>query len=434
MRFFLLLLCLSMVSTAWAQVVVERNVVVSTLAESEVEAKPFLLHEAVAGLIREKGVELGIDPTVLDSRLTQRFEAFFSAYKERRLAERFGREKVPTLSEDQRKAFLNELEGERLLELVRYARLDKLVDTHTFKSIERGPDSSWKASLNLTLNLVSVKNFGRRLMTPVDQQFERLFLVTEVEALGFSWEALGVKDESSFQSSLADSWEKWLTANAPENLGRVEICDQACADVFARWLQRPVDERWVVSETILNGLWLRVTFKLRQLVHRPGINEWEFEWSGSAVLQDADTKTVLASLTLERETKTWRGLEQKAMNSALASAMYRSALEPLTRVVRRIREAHRPGRVTRLFVQGHRQLGDLLSLIELLKKEGKEIELDIKLDTFDQREARLNCSYRGEEKSFTDLLSRLKALRSSYSYRLVSDLTGAHPLVKFVAE
>ncbi len=434
MRSFLVVLCFFIVPGAWAVPEVERRVAVSVQVESEAQAKPLLLHTAVAELLREKGAELGIDPVAFDQALTQRFEAFFAAYKERRLVERFGREALPTLPEDQRQTFFNGLEGDRFLELVRFARLSQLVESHSFKSIEKTPESTWKASLNFTLKPESVKIMGRRLTAPVDQQFERLFLVPELEALGFSWETMGVKDQTGFEATLAESWGKWLVANSPENLGGVETCDQVCRDVFSRWLQRSADDRSTVSETILNGLWLRVTFNLRQLAHRAAINEWEFEWSGSAVLQDANTKMVLASLTLETERRTWRGLDQKALNSALASAIYRSALEPLTRIVRRIREAHRPSRVTSLTVQGHRQLGDILSLIDLLRKEGKDLELDLKLATFGQREAQLTCTYRGEEKSFTDLLSRLKALRSTYSYRLVSDLTGAHPMVKLIAE
>jgi hypothetical protein len=429
-----LLALLLLLPLAWGQTEVERTVSAPVAAETAEAAKPHLLHQAVADLLREKAADLGVDPSTIEAKLAEGFGPYFAAYKDRLLAERFGREALPSLPQAQRSSFLANLEAQRPEVFVRFARFADLLDAHAFKLVDRAPDATWKATLSLTLNPEKVTRYHRRLQAPLDQRFERLFLVTEVNAIGFSWDSLGVKDESRFRTPLAEAWRKWLQANGPENVGGVEECGDDCGQDFARWLQRAAGDRTVVSEAVLNGLWLRITFNLRRRAHQADVNEWQFEWSGSAVLQDADTKSLLASITLPPETRIWRGLDQKALNSAVASAMYRSALEPLTRIVRRITEAHRPDRVVRLLVQGHRQLGDLLSLIDSLKKEGKELDLELRLDTFGQREARLAGSYRGAEKSFTDLLSRLKAIKSSHNYRLESDLTGPHPVIKLVAE
>jgi hypothetical protein len=90
--------------------------------------------------------------------------------------------------------------------------------------------------------------------------------------------------------------------------------------------------------------------------------------------------------------------------------------------------------VRRLVIKGHQRLGDVIQLTEMLKKMGERIHLELRLDFFGLEEAHLLCFYQGEEKSFTDVLSQLKELKSSHRYKLLNDSTGVHHLIRFVTE
>jgi hypothetical protein len=79
-------------------------------------------------------------------------------------------------------------------------------------------------------------------------------------------------------------------------------------------------------------------------------------------------------------------------------------------------------------------MGDVLALIETLKSRGAAIGLEIKLDKMSSGEAEVICFYQGEEKSFTDLLSKVKELKSSTSYQVVDEFNGSVHVLKLVGE
>ena len=127
-------------------------------------------------------------------------------------------------------------------------------------------------------------------------------------------------------------------------------------------------------------------------------------------------------------------LEQKDLNSSMVSSMFRSPMDSFTKINRKIQDSPRLNRLTRLVVSGHKNLGDVISLIDLLKKNSTTSSLELSLNAFSTKQAELLAFYQGEEKSFTDLLSRVKELKSSHSYSLVNEFSGVHHELKLVAE
>ena len=420
----------------WAQIETEKTVSQNISALKADEAKPYLLHQAVMEAIAQYSTEMGIDSAILKTKLEEKFSKYFEAHKLRKIAEKFGKNYAATLSEEDKKNFLAGLDKERNLEFVQYAKLDQLLDNYAFKQIANDPAApeSWKSTIVLNLNRPKVLRFYTRMTSTNDKQYSKLQILSEINLIGMSWTDLGLEAESTFSDPLLRSWLKWYSANLPDNVEDVSVCTGSCLQEFSLWQQLPQEEGMSVSENILNGLWLKISFNLRKVSFISSINEWQFEWDGSVVLLDVNTKKIVSSYTMLPETKTFRNLEQKALNSALASSMYRSPLDPLSKITKKIQETPRLNRLSRLSIQGHKHLADVLSLIELLKKEGGNLNLELQIDLFTQKEAQLLCFYQGEEKSFTDLLSRVKELKSSHSYSLVNEFTGIHHVLKLIAE
>lgn len=271
-----------------------------------------------------------------------------------------------------------------------------------------------------------------RAQTETPKEFSKLFVVPEINLSGISWQDLGLEKSSSFTDPIADSWVKWINNGLPQNLSEVTPCTGDCYFDFLNWIQLKQGEGMQVPSQYQNALWLKISFTVRRLSFKPDMNEWKMEWDGSAVLLDSNTKQTLYSQTLYPEERTWQGLDQKGLNSVLASGMYKTALDAVMKSSKKI-ETSKLSRLDRLVIQGHRNLDDILSLMNLLRKEGESIHLSLKIDQFGNQEAQILCFYRGEEKSFTDLLSRLKELKSTQSYRLVNESTGVHPVLKLIA-
>jgi len=415
----------------WAQIETQKQVTSAVQTEKPEEAKPFLLHNATLEAIKQYSTELGIDYKALNEKLLSKFNAYFEAYKLRKLSDKFG--KNADLTDEQKKTFLEGLESHKEIEFVQFAKLGSLVDTFAFKDLAREAEE-WKATVVLNLNRPKVERYYARLTNPDSKTYSKIFILPEINLIGMNWTDLGVDKSSTFTNVLMNSWSKWLVSNQPSNVEEIVECNDQCLLEYARWQQIPQEEGMQVSEEVLNGLWLRVSFNLRKLSYVQDINEWQFEWDGSVVLIDANTKKIISSYTMLPETKTWRGLEQKTLNSALASSLYRSPLDPLNKITKKVQDFPRLNRLSRLVIQGHKHLGDVLNLMDLLRKEGSKLNFEVQIDVFNQKEAQLLCFYQGEEKSFTDLLSQVKELKSSHSYRLVNEFTGIHQVLKLVAE
>jgi hypothetical protein len=265
------------------------------------------------------------------------------------------------------------------------------------------------------------------------KKYSKIFLVSDFDLIGFSWSDLSIDQEANFSTPIISSWIKWLTPLVSSEVVEVLPCRDECRFTFSKWLQNPLEQKNDLPDDFKNSLWLRISYKIRKVRFDPDIDEWDFEWEGSAVFLDVNSKQAIASKTIEVERKMWRGLGQKALNSALATSLYKSALDHLHKASLSLKESERPDRLSRVFVQGQRKISDILSLIELLKKEGASLKLTAKLDVIGSKEAQIVCFYKGEEKSFNDLLSRLKELKSSQRYGVVNESKDIHYVIKLIA-
>lgn len=435
MKLLALLLFFFSTSTL-AQLASERTVSMKLNVQSQKEAKPILLHEAVKATIDQFSTEMGFDSKVFLTHLNAKFAKYFEAYKVRRMSEKFGKNFSAELTEDQKKIFLDGLEEQRQLLFIKFSRLEQVLDSYAFKEIQRDQETPelWKATVVFNLNRSKLEKLNARLSSGDSKQYSKLLIISEINLINMNWNDLGLEQSSVFSGPLMSSWLKWMDSNGPSNVEEINLCTGECLTSFNSWQDLPQEEGMNVPENLLNGAWLKVSFNLRKISYSKGLNEWEFEWDGSVVMLDMNTKKILSSHTILPENKNWRGLDQKGLNSSLASAMYRSPLDAFQKSVRKLQDNLRLNRLSRLVIQGHSHMGDVLSLMDLLKKEGNKLNLELQMDLFTQKEAQVLCFYQGEEKSFTDLLSRLKELKSSHSYRLVNEFTGIHHVLKLIAE
>lgn len=262
--------------------------------------------------------------------------------------------------------------------------------------------------------------------------YSRMYILGEVTPLGFEWKELGLERETQFTSPLLKSWEKWLKENLPKNVGEVKICEAECLVYHSQWEEKNPEAVVAAPDPQYeNTLWLKISLNLRRSV----VNSiQDYTWDGRVLLLDGNTKKSLVNTALPKETKEWMNLPQAEINTGLVSRVYKTPLGAFPAMIQKTEASLPLNRVIRLVITGQRHMGDVSKLVELLQTRGSSLGLQVEMSEFDSKAAVMKGYFRGEEKSFTDLLSQVKELKSSYNYSLVNEVTDQGHVIRMVKQ
>lgn len=187
MRYFLIVsMLLSFTAHAQLQNVVE----LSQKAEgSEANAKAELLHSASLKTMEKYAPELGFKFEEFKTKLDQKFEEHFDAFKERKLVEKFGKSYKENLSEEEKAKFLQTLESDKHAQYIRFSQSSALLKTHKFETINQDEKQPglWNAKIAIDLDKVKFERFLRRIVNNETKPFSKVYLISEVTPLQFSW-------------------------------------------------------------------------------------------------------------------------------------------------------------------------------------------------------------------------------------------------------
>lgn len=285
----------------------------------------------------------------------------------------------------------------------------------------------------LFLILFMFPAFGQETVpTTVAPAFSGIYISGEVNLLSFDWKDIGLERETQFTAPLLKSWEKWLKEHLPKNVGEAKICDSTCLTYQAQWEEKLPEEISASGDPAYqNSLWLKISMYLRRSVRN---NIQSYQWEGRVHLLDGNTKRSISNITLPKEMKEWLNTAQKDVNSGLVTRVYKTPLGAFPGLVQKIESTMPLNRVIKLVITGHKHLGDVTKLVELLQSRGSPLGLQVEMSQFASKEAQMKVYFRGEEKSFTDLLSQVKELKSSYNYSLVNEVTPSGHVIKMVKE
>ena len=262
--------------------------------------------------------------------------------------------------------------------------------------------------------------------------FSKILILSEVNLLGFSWKDIGLEREAQFSSPLEKSWEKWLKDHPPKNVAQVKVCEDDCLSYHSRWEEKLPEEQALVSDPeYANVLWLKLSITLRRTMRN---NIQGFVWEGRVHLLDGNTKRAITNLNLPREEKEWMNLPQPEINTKLVTRVYKTGLGAFPGISEKVEKTLPLNRVIKLTISGYKHMGDVTRLVELLQSRGSLLGLSAEMSGFGSGEAVMKVSFRGEEKSFTDLLSQVKELKSSYNYSLVNEVTGTGHVIRMVKQ
>ncbi len=420
---------------AWCQLMDSVELTEKLGPLNEEMAKKEILQRAILKSIEKFSPELGYKFEEFDQKVQASFKLSFQEYKEKKIVEKFGTNYKKSLSENEISSFFHTLESERGASFLRFTHYQDLLRSHSFSFFKQDEKdtSVWKGKVQLDLDRIKLDKILRKFIRGEIKPFAKLILISEIDPSQFEWTDLGVDNEKSFLTPLNTTWLKWFNDNLPSTVEEVILCDATCMNYFSKWTETQLDQL-SLPEEYNHSVFLKINLQLKRSAVMENLHEVTYDWEGRALLLDPSTKRVLGSFTLPFETRTFRQMEQKVLNSSLASSLYRAPLTALMQFNRKLEEKVGFNRASKLVIKGHRNLGDVLLLTEMLKTRGSSLGFEAVLDSFSRDEANLLCFYRGEEKSFTDLLSSIKEVKSSHGYTLVNEFTGVHHVIKFVTE
>jgi hypothetical protein len=421
----------------WAQLVSDQKISKEIFATNPEEVKKILLFDAVLASLKHFAPELGFNFDDYQKQLENKFLSHFENVKHQKMLQTFGKNYQGSMTAPEREAFTKKIEMTKTEEFRKFSHLYNVVLTYDFKSLTQSPENPtlWISEIHLSLDKALSERIIKKILSHDVKAFSKLILLTEITSHGFSWKDLGLEKADSFSDALNISWEKWFNENLPTQVEEVTICPPECQGVLREWERKTQsDITLVIDQHYQNSVIARLSFDLKRLSVQENLQQNSYEWMGRINLIEFNTKRILASFDLASEKAVISGTDHKILNSQLASAIYRTPLNAFAQFDKKLSQKKGINRVIRLVIQGQHHIGDVLAVMELLKARGSSLGLDPKLDFFQQNEAQLLCFYQGEEKSFSDLLSSLKELKSSHSYVLVNEFTGINHVLKLVNE
>ncbi len=257
--------------------------------------------------------------------------------------------------------------------------------------------------------------------------FSNLIVFSELRLQGITLTDLGLERSENFTRPVSAAVEKWMMPKIESFFEGIVSCEEDCPSFYYKWIKMLPEEAGPIEEKYRGHVFLRMELFLKK-------NLSDFEWSGRLIFIEINTKRVLKTLDIPATSKKWNLINKKELNSALASEIYKRIIYSLQKINDHFLNEHAYQKVLRLNVQGYKKLDDVRFLISEMESRMKEQNLIIKIDSFDQEGAQLLIYLPGEEKSFSDLLSRLKELKLFESYKIMHEFNGVQHVLKFVNE
>ena len=422
---FLTLLILLVSQVALAQFETRQDVSLNLNSYGELrgdEVKKILLHEAATQAIEKFASDLGFSFNDYQTKLSKNFQEYYDQ-KLKALADDG---KAPTGQTAQ------EIYKNRQLEFIQYSKHADLLKSYSIISMSRNPDDQgqWSSTIQMNMDQVRLQRLLRRTLQADATKFSKMWLIVESNIHSFKWSDIGLEREGQFSSALATAWKDWWVKNLPTNFDEVEVCHDECLNYLHNW--QSASRNKAFNPDYSDGVWVNVSYDIFNIGNSTPQYP-VYKWEARVVFTDINTKKVLGSLTHDNQSRSLRGGDLQRLNSILASQVFSSSSQKFPQMKGFLEQVVKLNQVGQLKVKGHKHLGDVLALKDLIKTRGSSLGLEIELDHFSQDSATLLYFFQGEEKAFQDLLNRINELKSSKVYELKTQYEGSGPVIELHA-
>lgn len=272
----------------------------------------------------------------------------------------------------------------------------------------------------LLIFLFSLQVRGDSEISPLKNK--KLYIISDFHIDGFSWSDLALTQEEHFSGPVVRAWERWLKERFAGEFDDIQVCDKACLGFYEKWGKSLPEKAKEVDPQFNNSYFFKIDLMLRKFIQT-------YSWNGRAGFLEVASKRSFALSEIPEVKRKWGIEDQKTMTSSFATDVYRFSLQTFAQAVEAFKKEKHYQQVLRLYVSGHKRLEDIQMLVSELESKSKELGILYKIESFGRNESELLVYLSGEEKSFSDLLSRLKELKLSQSYKIVHESSnGKHEI------
>ena len=391
---------------------------IEVMADSEIQAT----HEAQILILKKMLAAKQLNADEYMGQVETRFNAKFESYKIRKLG-------TASLTPEQKKISEDRFERERAAFYKRYLNLDTLLKpTLKNKIVVSISETKWVVEVSevpgsLDLWLKRFESTETKI---------KFLIIPHLELVDLDWEAMKLSGEKPFLGALWSAWDKWKNTEAADL--NIEWCDEVCE---RQWLQEKTSGSEGLSTYFGQDdeVQLVVDLKLQLKKLRTLVNgEVEYQISGAYSLHDYSSRSLLEAMGLGPELKRVnQSGDVQGSNSALANFFYRLAIPAFSRL-KTWKEFKPYNQALQLVIEGPKNYFETEEIENELKLLTNGYSPRWELFALTKTTAEFRILYRGEEKSFKELITGLKELKSSYNAQYVWDTSSRDLRLKLVHE
>lgn len=345
-------------------------------------------------------------------KLTEKFFSRYDNFKERRLRQTYGQNYQSSMTPEQKETLEARFDRETADYYKRFLGLDLL-----FNSLikEKLPENKWK--VDVTQKAGAFESWFNRFESA--QAKVKFLIIPHIELINMDWTELHVSGERPFLMALWTAWEKWAQDESPST--QISLCLDQCK---RQWIDDKSTENnelgvyFGQEDEILLVVDLRL--ELRKLRTLPN-GEVELQHNGTYSLHDYSSRSLLEAMNLGPETRRVNfKQEPQIVNSTLANHFFRLSLPAFTRL-KSFNDFRPYNQVLQLVIEGQKNLLEVKDLEQQLKLITGTFSPRWELYSLTRNTVSFRILYRGEEKSFKELITNLQQLKSSYNAQCVWD-------------
>lgn len=371
----------------------------------------------------------GVNAEEFLSQMENRFNQRFQNYKERKLKSNYGANYQVGLTDEQKQSLDKNFEREKLGLHRQYMAIDELFEAKVKQKLLSSPkEDKWEIEVSEIPG--SVDQWQKRVTNTSNKTV--FLLIPHMSLSGLEWMDLKLKNEESFLSGLWPAWKKW--SEESENNLQLNLCDERCEE---QWLSEKASDRGEINSYFGQEdevqLVVDLRLELRKIKMLPNA-EVEYEISGTYSLHDYASGALLEAMNLGPEIKRIASNEDhQAINSQLANYFYRMAASGLVRL-KSFQDFRPYNQVQQLVIEGHKNFLEILAVENEIRLQLGTFSPRLELFALTKSTIEFKVLYRGEEKSFKELITGLKQLKSSYRPQYVWDTSTKELRLKLVHE
>jgi hypothetical protein len=290
--------------------------------------------------------------------------------------------------------------------------LSRFFSSVTYKNLKPHEQkiNFWEITIIGQIDEALVKTWALNYVSKTKHKYQKLWLRLNLELEGFNWDDLKLTSENDFTKSFIPLWINYLRDLKGFDVSEILFCHEDCQQNHKNW--ESINPKNMISEIPLhfkNSILLTQNIKIVRSTVEGAFKEYKFQLSGGFILEDLDSKNVIYYVDAKPETKSFNVKNQKELNSALASTVYRFPLGYLIEF--KNSQKNKTDQMTQfLTIRGGKGLSEIYKIKEAIEIEGAGMGIEIKLDLYSQSEAKLKITLQNEAKKIKDLIQSTKAI------------------------